>query len=61
MHLATPLYVQSVLFAQYVQFAVAMHEAAALGRMDALHWLVAARANATLRNRESRTPAEVAP
>mmetsp|Transcript_15785 Transcript_15785/g.43137 ORF Transcript_15785/g.43137 Transcript_15785/m.43137 type:complete len:627 (-) Transcript_15785:81-1961(-) len=37
-----------------------MHEAAVLGRVDPLHWLVSARADPTRRNRESRTPSEVA-
>ncbi|CAK9043179.1 unnamed protein product, partial [Durusdinium trenchii] len=38
----------------------AMHEAAALGLLEPLQWLVLAKANPTLRNRESRSPAEVA-
>mmetsp|Transcript_17090 Transcript_17090/g.21021 ORF Transcript_17090/g.21021 Transcript_17090/m.21021 type:complete len:203 (+) Transcript_17090:178-786(+) len=38
----------------------AMHEAAALGLVEPLQWLVLAKANPVLRNRESRTPAEVA-
>mmetsp|Transcript_9152 Transcript_9152/g.21980 ORF Transcript_9152/g.21980 Transcript_9152/m.21980 type:complete len:482 (+) Transcript_9152:46-1491(+) len=38
----------------------AMHEAAALGLVDPLQWLVLAKANLSLRNRESRTPLEVA-
>jgi len=38
----------------------ALHEVAALDRIVALQSLLAARANATLRNRESKTPADVA-
>lgn len=38
----------------------AMHEAAALGLVEPLQWLVVAKANLSLRNRESRTPLEVA-
>jgi hypothetical protein len=37
-----------------------VHEAAALGHVAALEWLVVARANLSLRSRESRTPLEVA-
>jgi len=38
----------------------AMHEAAAVGSVGPLHWLLLAQADALIRNRESRTPAEVA-
>lgn len=37
-----------------------MHEAAAVGAVDCLHWLVRARGNPHLRNREERTPMQVA-
>eukprot|EP00927_Polykrikos_kofoidii_P079685 TRINITY_DN76488_c0_g1_i1.p1 TRINITY_DN76488_c0_g1~~TRINITY_DN76488_c0_g1_i1.p1 ORF type:complete len:755 (+),score=133.15 TRINITY_DN76488_c0_g1_i1:78-2267(+) len=37
-----------------------MHEAAALGHIQPLHWLILAKANPLLRNREMKTPAEVA-
>lgn len=38
----------------------AMHEAVTLGRNNALQWLLVGRADCTVRNRESRTPMDVA-
>lgn len=37
-----------------------LHEAAALGRVEPMHWLLLSRADPAPRNREDRTPAEVA-